>query len=168
MNFSIRHSVVVAAVAAATVAARASRTIENFNGGWEFSRDKVEWRAVDVPHDWAIEGPFDPEGDAHTGKLPWKGVGWYRKRIVLDAAPKGRRVFLDFDGVMCDGTAYVNDQPCGRQMYGYLGFRADATPYLYKGTNTIVVKADTTKLMSRWYPGAGMYRRVRKIETDDL
>ena len=149
-------------------AACAARVTVDFNDGWEFSRDKVEWRAVDVPHDWAIEGPFDPEGDVHTGKLPWKGVGYYRKRIVLDAAPNGRRVFLDFDGVMCDGTAYVNDQPCGRQMYGYLGFRADATPYLYKGTNTIIVKADTTKLASRWYPGAGMYRRVRMIETDDL
>ncbi len=146
----------------------AARVTTSFNDGWEFSRDKVEWRAVEVPHDWAIEGPFNPEGDAHTGKLPYKGVGYYRKSIVLESAPNGRRVFLDFDGVMCDGTAYVNDQPCGRQMYGYLGFRADATPYLYSGTNTIVVKADTTKLLSRWYPGAGMYRRVRMIETDDI
>jgi len=156
------------AVSAASATACAARTTSSFNDGWAFSRDKVEWRAVDVPHDWAIDGPFDPEGDPNTGKLPWNGVGWYRKRVVLDAAPKGRRVFLDFDGVMCEGTAYVNGQPCGRQAYGYLGFRADATPYLYKGTNTIVVKADTTKLRSRWYPGAGMYRRVRRIETDDL
>ena len=156
------------AVVVATMPAQASRMVEDFNSDWEFSRDKVIWRAVEIPHDWAIEGPFEPEGDSNTGKLPWKGVGYYRKTVVLDAAPKGRRVFLDFDGVMCDGTAYVNEQPCGHQMYGYLGFRADATPYLYKGTNTIVVKADTTKLMSRWYPGAGMYRRVRKIETDDI
>ncbi len=147
---------------------QAGRTTVDFNGGWEFSRDKSGWRAVEVPHDWAIEGPFDPEGEANSGKLPWKGVGWYRKSLVLGDAPKDRRVFLDFDGVMCDGTVYVNGQPCGRQMYGYLGFRADATPYLYKGTNTIVVKADTTKLKSRWYPGAGMYRRVRMIETDGV
>ena len=80
--------------------ATASRLTVGFNDGWEFSRDKAEWREVDVPHDWAIEGPFDPEGDAHTGKLPYKGVGYYRKRLVLDASPKGRRVFLDFDGVM--------------------------------------------------------------------
>ena len=145
-----------------------SRTVEDFNDGWEFSRDRKTWRAVEIPHDWAIEGPFEPEGNPHTGKLPWKGVGYYRRNLMLDAAPNGRRVFLDFDGVMCDGTAYVNDQPCGRQMYGYLGFRADATPYLHAGTNTIMVKADTTKLASRWYPGAGMYRRVRKIETGDL
>ena len=156
------------AVAMAVRNVQAGRTTVDFNGGWEFSRDKSGWRAVEVPHDWAIEGPFDPEGEANSGKLPWKGVGWYRKSLVLGDAPKDRRVFLDFDGVMCDGTVYVNGQPCGRQMYGYLGFRADATPYLYKGTNTIVVKADTTKLKSRWYPGAGMYRRVRKIETDGV
>ena len=150
------------------VAAVAGRQIEDFNGGWEFSRDQVEWRAVDVPHDWAIEGPFDPEGDPNTGKLPWKGVGWYRKTIVLGAAPKGMRMFLDFDGVMCDGTVFVNGQSCARQAYGYLGMRADVTPYLFAGTNDVLVKADTTKLKSRWYPGAGMYRRVRKIVTGDI
>ena len=146
----------------------AARTVEDFNGGWEFSRDRVEWRAVDVPHDWAIEGPFDPEGEFDTGKLPWKGVGWYRKTIVMDAAPKNRRVFLDFDGVMCEGTVYVNGEACAHQLYGYLGMRADATPYLFAGKNEILVKADTTKLKSRWYPGAGIYRRVRKIETGDV
>ena len=150
------------------IAAFAGRQVEDYNDGWEFSHDQVAWRAVDVPHDWAIEGPFEPEGDPNTGKLPWKGIGWYRKTIVMDAAPKGRRIFLDFDGVMCDGTVFVNGQSCARQMYGYLGMRADITPYLFAGTNDVLVKADTTKLKSRWYPGAGMYRRVRKIETDDV
>ena len=150
------------------VAAVAERHVEDFNGGWEFSRDQKEWRAVDVPHDWAIEGPFEPEGDPNTGKLPWKGVGYYRKSIELHASPRGRRMFLDFDGVMCDGTVYVNGQACAHQAYGYLGMRADVTPYLFAGTNEVVVKADTTKLFSRWYPGAGMYRRVRMVETDDV
>ncbi len=155
---------------AATLAAglAVAREVADFCDGWEFSRDQKSWRAVEIPHDWAIEGPFEPEGDPDTGKLPWKGVGWYRKPIVLKSAPKSRRVFLDFDGVMCDGTVYVNGQPCARQQYGYLGMRADATPYLFGGTNIIMVKADTTKLFSRWYPGAGMYRRVRKIETADV
>ena len=162
-------NVATAVTVALTVwTAQAGRVTSDFNGGWEFSRDKAKWRAVEVPHDWAVEGPFDPNGAGGSGKLPWRGVGWYRKSLVLDGVPKDRRVFLDFDGVMCDGTAYVNDQPCGRQPYGYLGFRADATSYLYKGTNTIMVKADTTKLNSRWYPGAGMYRRVRMVETDNI
>ena len=157
-----------AATLLATAHARAERIVEDFRDGWEFSRDRVEWRAVEIPHDWAIEGPFDPEADPNTGKLPWKGIGWYRKTIVLDAAPKGRRIFLDFDGVMCDGTVFVNGQSCARQAYGYLGMRADATPYLFAGTNEVLVKADTTKLKSRWYPGAGMYRRVRRVETGDV
>ena len=151
-------------VAVAAVSALA-RDVSDFCDGWEFSRDQKTWREVDIPHDWAVEGPFDPEGDTDTGKLPWKGVGYYRKQIVLGSAPKDRRIFLDFEGVMCDGTVYVNGQSCVNQPYGYLGMRADATAYLFEGTNTILVKADTANLYSRWYPGAGMYRRVRKIET---
>ena len=146
----------------------AARNVELFNDGWELSRDKKNWQAVEVPHDWAIAGPFDPKGDHNTGKLPWKGIGFYRKQLVVDKPLTDRRVIFDFDGVMCDGTLYVNDQPCGNQPYGYLGLRADATPYLFCGTNTLLVKADTTKLGSRWYPGAGMYRRVRKIECDNV
>ena len=142
--------------------------VSDFCEGWEFSRDQKEWRAVEIPHDWAVDGPFDPKGDPNTGKLPWKGVGYYRKPFVLRSEPNGRRVFLDFDGVMCDGTVYVNGEPCAHQAYGYLGMRADVTPYLFVGTNEVMVKADTTKLFSRWYPGAGMYRRVLKIETDSL
>ena len=145
-----------------------ARETVDFCDGWEFSRDQKQWRAVEVPHDWAIEGPFAPKGHAVTGKLPWKGVGYYRKSIVLERVPQGKRMFLDFDGVMCDGTVYINGQPCARQPYGYLGMKADITPYLFSGTNEVKVKADTTKLFSRWYPGAGMYRRVRKIETGDV
>jgi len=142
--------------------------VVDFCDGWEFSRDQKEWRAVEIPHDWAVEGGFDPEGNPVTGKLPWKGVGYYRKPLFLESVPRDRRIFLDFDGVMCDGTVFVNGQGCAHQTYGYLGMRADVTPYLFQGTNEVVVKADTTKLFSRWYPGAGMYRRVRKVETDAL
>ncbi len=61
----------------------AGRTVEDFNSGWEFSRDQKSWTSVRVPHDWAIAGPFNPEGEASTGKLPWKGVGYYRKTLTL-------------------------------------------------------------------------------------
>ena len=98
--------------------AAAGRDVTDFTDGWEFSRDRSSWRAVDIPHDWAIEGPFDPNGDPHTGKLPWKGVGWYRRQMVVPSAPAARRIFLDFDGVMCDGTVFVNGQPCAHQPYG--------------------------------------------------
>ena len=164
----MKHSFCLAAAALVAAGTAMAREISDFCDGWEFSKDSKTWRAVEIPHDWGVEGPFEPEGDPSTGKLPWKGVGWYRKSIVMPEAPNGRRVFLDFDGIMCDGTVFVNSQPCARQKYGYLGLRADLTPYLFAGTNTVVVKADTTKLFSRWYPGAGMYRRVRKVETGDL
>ena len=144
-----------------------ARTVEDYNGGWEFSRDKETWRAVTVPHDWAVERGFDPVLPARSGMLPWKGVGYYRKTLVLDRKPQGR-VFVRFDGVQGQGTLYVNGQVAGHGDYGYLGFLADLTPYVEPGTNTLVVKADTTSLSSRWYPGAGMYRNVRMIRTDSV
>lgn len=151
-----------------SMASFGSRTVVDFNDGWEFSTDGENFKKVDVPHDWAIAGPFDPKGDSHTGKLPWKRVGWYKKILKIKEKPVGKRVFLDFDGIMCDSTIYINGSSCARQQYGYLGVKADITPYLNPGHNEIKVKADTTKLTSRWYPGGGMYRRVRMIETDDL
>ena len=168
MATTMKYRFCLAAAALVAAGTAMAREITDFCDGWEFSKDSKTWRAVEIPHDWGVEGPFEPEGDPSTGKLPWKGVGWYRKSIVMPEAPNGRRVFLDFDGIMCDGTVFVNGQPCARQKYGYLGLRADLTPYLFAGTNSVVVKADTTKLFSRWYPGAGMYRRVRKVETGDL
>lgn len=155
-------------VAAPSPVAQEGRVVVDFCDGWEFSKDRHQWRAVSVPHDWAIEGPFNPNGDANTAKLPWQGTGWYRKTLNLPTAPEGRRIFLEFDGVMCDGTVFVNNRPCGHRSYGYLGMRVDVTPYVFRGPNEILVRADTTKLFSRWYPGAGMFRPVRMIATDEL
>lgn len=146
-------------------AAFAARIVENYNDGWEFSRDQKTWSAVTVPHDWAVNEDFDDRLPHGSGALPWKGVGYYRRNLILEESPRGR-VFLKFDGVMCDGSVYVDGQCAGHQPYGYLGFLADLTPYVHVGTNTVVVKADTTKLYSRWYPGAGMYRNVWMIRTD--
>ena len=144
-----------------------ARSIMKLDVGWEFSRDGRAFAPVTVPHDWAIAGPFNPKGDGNTGKLPWKGSGVYRRQLFLDESPKGR-YFLDFDGVMARATVFVNGQPCGRGEYGYLGFRADATPYLMKGSNTVEVRCDTLALRSRWYPGGGMYREARLVRTPDV
>ena len=149
---------------AATVSARETKC---FNDGWEFAREGAAFAPVEIPHDWAIAGPFNPEGEARSGKLPWKGAGRYRKTIVINEKPKGR-VFIDFDGVMSRAVAYVNGFPCGRGDYGYLGFRADVGAYLRLGTNVLEVACDTYDLSSRWYPGAGMYRKVTWTETDNL
>ena len=135
--------------------------------GWTFTKEGASAVSVTLPHDWAIAGPFDPALDGNTGKLPWRGRGVYETTITCNELPKGR-IFLDFEGVMAHATVFANGNPCGRGDYGYLGFRADLTPYLMKGENKIVVKVDTDNFKSRWYPGGGIYRPVHLVKTDDV
>ncbi|MCX5643153.1 MAG: DUF4982 domain-containing protein [Phycisphaerae bacterium] len=142
--------------------------------------DDAAWQAVRLPHDWAITGPFNASENGYAGKLPWRGEGWYRKTFTLDQAGGGRpqaagvppasglqpptsdqRVYFDFDGVMAFPQVYVNGQLAGAWDYGYMSFRVDATPFVKFGqTNTIAVHADTRNHGTRWYPGAGIYRKV--------
>ena len=129
--------------------------------GWQFSRDGSSWRTVSVPHDWAIEGPFDAASkDGDTGKLPWRGVGTYRRPFVVSAQDAAGAVALDFDGVMARPKVYVNGKFAGGWDYGYQSFRVDATPFVVAGTNLLEVVADTCRHRSRWYPGAGINRKV--------
>ena len=157
------------------------RATENFNGNWRFVRgeqservtrmdfDDSAWQAVRVPHDWAIAGPFNPQENGYAGKLPWKGVGWYRKTFTLDKAAAGRRVYFDFDGVMAFPKVYINGQLAGGWDYGYMSFRVDATPCVKSGeTNVIAVQADTRRWGTRWYPGAGIYRPVTMTICDPV
>ena len=142
--------------------------------GWRFAKDathKADWSAeafddsawerVRVPHDWAIGGPFmKDEPSGMTGRLPWKGVGWYRLSFDIPASADGQCVFLDFDGAMASPEVYVNGRKAGGWDYGYASFRVDATPFARTGRNTIAVRLSTLHLAARWYPGAGIYRRV--------
>jgi len=159
----------------------AQRVVENFNRDWRFAKgepgesvvradfDDSGWQAVRLPHDWAIAGPFNPQENGYAGKLPWQGVGWYRKTFALDAADAGRRVYLDFDGVMAFPKVYVNGQLAGQWDYGYMSFRVDATPYVTFGqANVIAVQADTRRWGTRWYPGAGIYRKVTMTICDPV
>src|SRR5688572_2957008 len=148
---------------------------ENFNRDWKFFQGSVAgaeapvfddraWKAVRLPHDWAIAGPYDHRGDPHTAKLPWRGEGWYRKRFTLPIEDSGRRVFLDFDGVMAMPTVYVNGKKAGGWDYGYMSFRIDATEFVEFGKeNVVAVHVDTRRHESRWYPGAGIYRKVELV-----
>ena len=154
--------------------------MENFNRDWKFARgtqagaeavafDDTAWQAVRLPHDWAISGPYEPQGDVHTGKLPWRGEGWYRKSFTLPAADAGQRVYLDFDGVMAMPTVYVNGQKAGGWDYGYVSFRVDATDFVKAGqSNVIAVHVDTRQHNSRWYPGAGIYRKVQLVVNEPV
>ncbi len=164
----------------ASAADPAPRRVENFNRGWKFAKGAQEgaeavgfddsgWQAVRLPHDWASSGPYEPQGDPHTGKLPWRGEGWYRKSFTLPAADAGKRVYLDFDGVMAMPTVYVNGQKAGGWDYGYMSFRVDATDFVKPGqANVVAVHVDTRPHHSRWYPGAGIYRKVQLVVNEPV
>lgn len=164
---------------AASALCHAQRTEIDLNDGWMFSRDSVEWQQVTVPHDWAIQGPFDKKWDlqfvaieqngekekteksGRSGALPWIGKGYYRKEINLDAAPK--TAMLLFDGAMSEPVVRINGRFAGKWAYGYNAFRIDAAPFLKKGKNTIEVSLNNLEESSRWYPGGGIYRPVKLI-----
>ncbi|HHY84498.1 MAG TPA: DUF4982 domain-containing protein [Verrucomicrobia bacterium] len=131
--------------------------------------DDSAWRKLDLPHDWGIEGPFRQEYPGETGKLPWWGVGWYRKHFHVPAGDKGRRFYLDVDGAMSYANVWLNGKYVGGWPYGYASWRLDLTPYLRFGEdNVIAVRLDNPPDSSRWYPGGGIYRNVWLVKTSPL
>lgn len=146
---------------------------ENFDKSWLFYNDVAEgaeqvdfddseWRNLNLPHDWAIEGPFDISHNCRTGALPIAGTGWYRKQFSMPLSAEGKVVRIEFEGAMYDAHVYVNGQLVGHRPYGYIGFEFDITEYVNYGDekNVIAVKLEPKYLASRWYPGAGIYRSV--------
>lgn len=130
--------------------------------------DEKGFRAVQLPHDWAIESPFLRDEPNETGKLPWNGFGWYRKHFEVPAgfSAEKDRYYLDFDGVMSHPLVFVNGKKAGEWAYGYSSFRVDITPFLKPGKdNLVAVRASNKPLSTRWYPGAGIYRHVRLVRT---
>jgi beta-galactosidase len=154
------------------------RSIVPFDAGWLFFQGSAtgadqsgfadsSWRTVNVPHDWAIEGPFSQTAasSGRCGYVP-SGIGWYRKHFTLPQNLSGRRVFVEFDGVMENSDVYVNGTHYGHHPYGWVSFRYDITASITFGTtdNVIAVKTDTTTQPSeRYYAGAGIYRHVRIV-----
>ena len=152
-----------------------AREVRNFDNDWLFiladsaqmretGYNDSHWRALDLPHDWAIEGDFlasNPSG-AGGGALPG-GIGWYRKHFQVDGATLGKNLtIIEFDGVYMSSTVYVNGHDVGTRPYGYSSFQYDITPYLVAGENVIAVKVDNSdQPNSRWYSGCGIYRHVR-------
>jgi beta-galactosidase len=142
------------------------------NDGWRFFKgdapgaerrdfDDRGWRQLDIPHDWAIEGPFAEKNGPTMGGLPFSGTGWYRKRFVAPSRGTGpTRVWVEFDGAMANSTVWVNGHELGGRPYGYSSFGFDLTPHLVPGDNVLAVRLKPEPDSSRWYPGAGLYRHV--------
>ncbi|MFT2008279.1 glycoside hydrolase family 2 TIM barrel-domain containing protein [Pontibacter sp. 13R65] len=143
-----------------------------FNDSWKFYKgdvtsgetpgfDDKNWREVELPHDWSIEGPFSPEWASSTGYLPG-GIGWYRKTFELTSDVRSKNLFLYFDGVYKNSEVWINGHYLGKRPNGYTSFYYELTQHLNKkGKNILAVKVDHTKFAdSRWYPGSGIYRNV--------
>jgi beta-galactosidase len=126
--------------------------------------DDSTWESLDLPHDWAVKGPFYdgsnvPVGGS-MGRLPIQGVGWYRRKFSLAASDEGKAVYLEVDGAMSYATVWLNGNLVGGWPYGYASFRMDLTPYVKSGDNQLAIRLDQALDSSRWYPGAGIYRSV--------
>jgi beta-galactosidase len=128
--------------------------------------DDTAWRRLNLPHDWGIEGPFNQEYPGETGKLPWWGVGWYRKHFTVPAAEPGTRFYLDVDGAMAYAAVWLNGKLVGGWPYGYSSWRLDLTPHIRPGANNVLaIRLDNPTNSSRWYPGGGIYRNVWLVKT---
>lgn len=128
--------------------------------------DDSSWREINLPHDWGIEGPFRQDLPGDTGKLPWAGVGWYRKTFDLPASVAGQCLSLEVDGAMAYSSFWFNGRYIGGWAYGYTSFALDLTPYAIPGgRNVLAVRLDNPPASSRWYPGSGLYRHVWLLRT---
>jgi beta-galactosidase len=164
--------------------AAAERTVIPLDQDWRFRRgeavgaeerafDDSAWRTVTVPHDWSIEGPYDPNAPSARGGgyLP-SGVSWYRRQVPLPETERGRRVALELDGVMAGARVWVNGRHVGHRPNGYVSVRYDLTDVARfgdgdAGSNVIAIRTDTTlQPASRWYTGQGIYRHARLVTSD--
>ena len=173
------------------------RTERLLEKGWKFTRedapafstlgyDDTAWQTVRVPHDWAIYGPFSIHNDkqniaitqdgqkeamehaGRTGGLPFVGPGWYRLQFEIPEFTQGRTCKLVFDGAMSHANIYINGQHAKYWPYGYNSFIVDATPYIKEGeVNELAVRLENYNESSRWYPGAGLYRNVHLVVTEN-
>lgn len=169
-----------------------AQTKQTLQKNWKFTREDnsafsqstfndVKWQNVTIPHDWAIYGPFDMENDIqrtaikqdgqkdaieHTGRtggLPFVGVGWYRTTFDLPDFSNDKKVFIQFDGAMSNPEVFINGQKTGQWHNGYNTFFLDISNWVKNKNNSLAVRLDNLTQMSRWYPGAGLYRNVHII-----
>jgi beta-galactosidase len=128
----------------------------------KISFDDSNWRILDLPHDWSIEGKYDenePTGSS-GGYLP-TGIGWYRRSIEISENDLKKKIFIEFDGIYMNSDVWINEHHLGNYPFGYSSFHYELTPYLKTGKNIIAVRVDNSlQPNTRWYSGSGIYRHV--------
>ena len=169
-----------------------TRTVMELDNHWKFQKGNPEhafemdfndsaWETVSVPHDWAIYGPFDKDIDkqsvaivqngekvasektGRTGALPHIGTAWYRNTFSVPQFSRDKKIILLFEGAMSEPQVYLNGNKVGEWAYGYSYFYFDVTEFIKKGDNILAVQLTNKPFASRWYPGAGLYRKVSVI-----
>ena len=155
--------------------ARTSRSPAPAMGPASVVFSDASWRRVDLPHDWAVELPFDQHADAGHGfkalgaEFPKNSVAWYRRTFTLPATDAGRRLWLELDGVFRDATVFVNGWFVGHHESGYSSFRYDITDVAEPGgRNVVAVRVDATETEGWFYEGAGIYRHIWLVKTGPL
>jgi beta-galactosidase len=139
----------------------------------KYNFDDSSWEKVNLPHDWAIKGPFltgkKAEVGGGMGRLPSNGVAWYRKKLDIPVSDTGKSVFLDVDGAMSYAMVWLNGCLVGGWPYGYNSWRLELTPYIVPGgENQLAIRLDNPNNSSRWYPGGGIYRNVWLTKTSPI
>ncbi|TYA73910.1 glycoside hydrolase family 2 TIM barrel-domain containing protein [Seonamhaeicola marinus] len=172
-------------------AQRSTELLENwkftnydFGAAFQEHFDDNNWKDITIPHDWAVKEDFDFTHDiqltmviqdgetqpryrtGRTGALPYVGIGWYRTKYDVSSEELKQKVQLLFDGAMSNAKVYVNGKYVGERPFGYISFYFDITKFLKPGTNSIAVRLENFDSQSRWYPGAGLYRKVSIIKTN--
>ncbi len=193
----IKHTILCAALLALPFSLWAQRSERTLEKGWKFTRDDnpsfsspsfddSKWQNVTVPHDWAINGPFSINNDkqntaiaqdgqtqamehaGRTGGLPFVGTGWYRLSFDAPELKERTKCTLVFDGAMSHAQVYINGEKAIFWPYGYNTFYVDATQFLKRGAkNELAVRLENGNECSRWYPGAGIYRNVHLVFTNE-
>jgi len=127
--------------------------------------DDKGWRQLNLPHDWAIEGPFKQEYPGDTGKLASWGVGWYRRHFNVADADKAKQFSIEIDGAMAYSMVWLNGKFIGGWPYGYASYQLDLSSAVQPGDNVLAIRLDNPPDSSRWYPGGGIYRNVWLVKT---
>ena len=156
-----------------------NNSINHFDNDWAFHLggaqgaeqpgfDDSKWRKIDLPHDWSIEdlkgtnSPFKRDAISQvSGGFTTGGTAWYRKKFTVSPQDKGKKIYLQFDGIYMNADVWINGIHLGNHPYGYTGFMYDITDYIkYDGPNLIAVEVKNEGQNSRWYSGSGIYRHV--------